>query len=171
MTDERHNPEVIIKLAGGLLSRQFGREISLRPVKVFSTFKSVVVRVRVIRGAADLPGTLIVKKVREGSRGYDPNSPATTNAAHDLFNDWAAARFLHGLCNDPPLSPRFYAGCRTEGLIVLEDLEAFAELSEEQGQMRALGESAREVVKRLGELWPAEVCRLPAYPAFNIICQ
>jgi len=47
-------------------------------------------------------------------------------------------------------------------------LEAFADLSDERQQLQALGKSAREAVKRLRELWPAEVCDLPYYPAFYI---
>jgi hypothetical protein len=46
-------------------------------------------------------------------------------------------------------------------------IEVFAELSEEHGQMRALGESARVMWKRLHELWPTELCVLPYYPAFR----
>jgi hypothetical protein len=167
MTDERHNPEVIVKLAGVLLSRQLGRGIYLQPGRVFSTLKSVVVRCRVTRGAADLPDTLIVKKVREGRRGYDPDSPATTNAAHDLFNDWAAARFLHGLRDDPPLSPRFYAGGRAEGLIVLEDLgdgEAPNTADALQGGDSALAEQTLiEHAELLGQLHAVTMGRREEY--------
>jgi hypothetical protein len=122
MIDERHTPEAIVNLAESLLSRQFDQAAHLVPVRMFSGFKSVVARCRIERGAADLPDALIVKKVREDRVGYFPNSQATPNAAHELFNDWAAARFLEGLGHDPPLSPRFYAGDREHGLIVLEDL-------------------------------------------------
>jgi hypothetical protein len=166
MTDERHNPEIILQLAATLLSRQFGREIHLRPVSVFSTLKSVVVRGSVSAGAADLPETLIVKKVREG-RGYDPDSPATGNAAHDLFNDSAATQFLHGLCDDPPLSPRFYAGDRLEGLIVLEDLgdgEAPNTADALQGNDPILGEQTLiEHAALLGKLHAATMGRREEY--------
>ena len=122
MSDERHSPETIVNLAESLLSRQFDQAAHLVPDRVFSGFKSVVVRCRIESRAADLPDALIVKKVREDRVGYFPNSQATPNAAHELFNDWAAARFLEGLGHDPPLSPRFYAGDREHGLIMLEDL-------------------------------------------------
>ncbi|HEV2665348.1 MAG TPA: hypothetical protein VG324_10570, partial [Blastocatellia bacterium] len=115
-------PDAIVNLAESLLSRQFDQAVRLVRDRVFSGFKSVVVRCRVEGRGAGLPDTLIVKKAREDRMGYFPDSQATPNAAHELFNDWAAARFLYGLGNDPPLSPRFYAGDRERGLIVLEDL-------------------------------------------------
>jgi hypothetical protein len=46
-------------------------------------------------------------------------------------------------------------------------LAAFAELSEEHGQMCGIGRSARALWVRLHELWPAESCTLPYYPAFQ----
>jgi hypothetical protein len=122
MIEDRHNPEAIVNLAESLLSRQFDQAVRLVPDRVFSGFKSVVARCRVESSGAVLPDALIVKKAREDRGGYFPDSQAAPNAAHELFNDWAAARFLDGLGHDPPLSPRFYAGDRENGLIVLEDL-------------------------------------------------
>jgi hypothetical protein len=122
MIDERHNPEVIVKFAEALLSLRFDQEVRLVRDRVFSGFKSVVVRCRVESSGAGLPEALIVKKAREDRGGYFPDNQAAPNAAHELFNDWAAARFLDGLGHDPPLAPRFYAGDRKHGLIVLEDL-------------------------------------------------
>jgi hypothetical protein len=122
MSDEWHNPEVIVKFAEALLSPQFDHEVRLVRDRVFSGFKSVVVRCRVESSGASLPDALIVKKAREERGCYFPDNQAAPNAAHELFNDWAAARFLDGLGHDPPLAPRFYAGDRKHGLIVLEDL-------------------------------------------------
>src|SRR5215510_4147785 len=50
---------------------------------------------------------------------------------------------------------------------VIAWIEAFAELSEEHGQMRALGKSARAIWERLQDFWPTESCNLPFYPAFR----
>jgi hypothetical protein len=50
---------------------------------------------------------------------------------------------------------------------VIAWIEAFADLSEEHGQMRALGRSARAMWERLHDLWPIESCDLPYYPAFR----
>src|SRR5262245_17396401 len=91
MIDERHNPEAIVKFAEALLSRQFDHEARLVGDCVFSGFKSIVVRCHVESSGADLPDALIVKKAREDRVGYLPDSQATPNAAHELFNDWAAA--------------------------------------------------------------------------------
>jgi hypothetical protein len=90
MIDERHTTETIVDLAEALLSRQFDRAVRLVRDRVFSGFKSVVVRCRLESRAADFPDALIVKKVREDRGGFFPNSQAMPNAAHELFNDWAA---------------------------------------------------------------------------------
>jgi len=50
---------------------------------------------------------------------------------------------------------------------VVVGVEAFADLSEEFGQMQAVGKSARDMLKTLRPLWPAAVSRLPSYPAFR----
>lgn len=120
--DERHNPEFIAKIAGRILSDHFGEEICLCPEKIFSTWGSIVVRCRVIGQPSAIPHTLIVKKAREDRVKYDPDSSSVPNAAHAIFNDWAAIRFLNQISSDPPLSPSSYGGSREFGLIVLEDL-------------------------------------------------
>lgn len=167
MIDERHTPEAIVKLAEELLSRQFDQEALLVQDRVFSGFKSVVVRCRVESRGADLPDALIVKKAREDMVGYFPNSHATPNAAHKLFNDWAAARFLDGLGHDPPLSPRFYAGDRENGLIVLEDLgdgEAPNTIDALQGNDPQLAEQTLvEHAALLGQLHAATMGRYEEY--------
>jgi hypothetical protein len=67
MIDERHNPEAIVNLAESLLSRQFDQAVRLVRDRVFSGFKSVVVRCRVESSGAGLPEALIVKKARSSS--------------------------------------------------------------------------------------------------------
>jgi hypothetical protein len=167
MIDERHTPEAIVNLAESLLSRQFDQEARLAPDSVFPGFKSVVVRCRVEGRDTGLPDALIVKKAREDRMGYFPNSDATPNAAHELFNDWAAARFLYGLGHDPPLSPRFYAGDRKHGLIVLEDLgdgEAPNTIDALQGHDPQLAEQTLvEHAALLGQLHAATMGRYEEY--------
>jgi len=167
MIDERHNPEAIVKFAEALLSRQFDLEARLVGGRVFSGFKSVVVRCQVESRGAVLPNALIVKKAREDRVGYFPDSQATPNAAHELFNDWAAARFLDGLGHDPQLSPRFYAGDRKHGLIVLEDLgdgEAPNTIDALQGHDPQLAERTLvEHAALLGRLHAATMGRYEEY--------
>ena len=122
MNDERHDPRAIVKAAGRLLSEGAGGQVRLQVIKVITTSGSVVLRCRVESAPAGFPASLVVKKVREDQCGYDPDSPSAPNAAHWLFNDWAAAQFLGGLPHDPPLAPAFYGGSREFGLVVLEDL-------------------------------------------------
>jgi len=167
MIDERHTTEAIVNLAEALLSRQFDQAVRLVRDRVFSGFKSVVLRCRVESRGADLPDALIVKKVREERGGYFPNSQATPNVAHELFNDWAAARFLAGLGHDPPLGPRLYAGDRQHGLIVLEDLgdgEAPNTIEALQGSDPHLAEQTLvEHVALLGQLHAATMGRHEEY--------
>lgn len=122
MIDGRHNPDSIADVAGDVLSRQFGKTISLRKTKVFTTGASIVVRCHVIDAHFDVPASFIAKKAREDEFGYDPNSPETPNPAHWLFNDWAASEFLNNVPSAVPFSPLLYGGNKDYGLIVLEDL-------------------------------------------------
>jgi hypothetical protein len=167
MIDERHNPEAIVNLAESLLSRQFDQDVRLVRDRVYSGFKSVVVRCHVESSGSGLPNALIVKKAREDGMGYFPDSQARPNAAHELFNDWAAARFLGGLGHDPPLSPRFYAGDRGHGLIVLEDLgdgEAPNTTDALQGHDPQLAEQTLvEHAALLGQLHAATMGRYEEY--------
>jgi hypothetical protein len=167
MIDKRHNPEAIVNLAEALLSRQFDHEARLVRDRVFYGFKSVVVRCRVESSVAGLPEALIVKKAREDMGGYSPDSQAPPNAAHELFNDWAAARFLDRLGHNPPLGPRFYAGDRQHGLIVLEDLgdgEAPNTVDALQGHDPQLAEQTLiEHAALLGQLHAATMGRYQEY--------
>ena len=68
--------------------------------------------------------------------------------------------------------PDALRGDRQRGLTTLRQqilawLAAFADLYEEFGGMPALGISARCVLERLRNLWPAEISSLPYYPAFR----
>lgn len=121
MIDARHNPDSIADVASHVLSRQFGRRISLRKDKVFTTGASIVVRCHVIDAHSDVPASFIAKKAREDEFGYDPDSPATPNPAHWLLNDWAASEFLNNVPSAVPFSPLLYGGSKDYGLIVLED--------------------------------------------------
>jgi hypothetical protein len=172
MIDDRHNPEAIVKFAEALLSRQFDQEAHLVRDRVFPGFKSVAVRCRVEGRVAGLPDSLIVKKAREDRMGYFPDSQATPNAAHELFNDWAAARFLDGLGHDPSLSPRFYAGDREHGLIVLEDLgdgEAPNTIDALQGHDPQLAEQTLvEHAALLGKLHAATMGRYEEYQQIRL---
>jgi len=167
MKDERHDPNMIVKIAGELLSEGAGGQVRLRVSKVILTWGSVIVRCRVESAPADLPADLIVKKVREDRCGYDPDSPVAPNAAHWLFNDWAAAQFLGGISHDPPLSPEFYGGSRELGLVVLEDLgegEAPTTADALQGSDSALTEQTLvEHASLIGQLHAMTLGRAEQY--------
>jgi hypothetical protein len=46
-------------------------------------------------------------------------------------------------------------------------LNAFSEMTEEFNQMPSLGNSARRLLSRLKQLWPAETHTIPYYSAFK----
>jgi tRNA A-37 threonylcarbamoyl transferase component Bud32 len=64
---------------------------------------------------------IIKRAMAAGHDTYDPDA-SSPGPAWRLFNDWAGLQFLSQLADGPPPSPRFYAGDRTQGLIVVEDL-------------------------------------------------
>ena len=89
------------------------------------------------------------------------------------FTGWLKRRALE-YPSSHSSSTRALSGDYQRGLTTLRQqvvawLEAFADLSDERQQLQALGKSARDAVKRLRELWPAEVCSVPYYPAFRVI--
>jgi hypothetical protein len=68
--------------------------------------------------------------------------------------------------------PDALEGDRPRGLTSLRQqvvawIDAFAEMSEEFNQMPSLGNSARRLLSRLKELWPAETHTIPYYSAFT----
>jgi hypothetical protein len=83
------------------------------------------------------------------------NAAARWNIFHTI---WRVPDALHGD------RPRGATSLRQQ---VVAWLEAFSEMSEEFNQMPSLGNSARRLLSRLKQLWPAETHTIPYYAAFN----
>ena len=65
------------------------------------------------------PASVVVKQVNTEHEAYEPDNPAFGPASR-LFNEWAALQLLRDLEAD--FVPRFYAGDRDNGVILIEDL-------------------------------------------------
>ena len=107
-----------------LLSSTWGEEVNLETGESLGgSNRSHVLRYKFAKAPSNAPETIVVKHaVAQGGETYDPD--AATGAAWRLFNDWAGLQFLtqcFGDAADMP-TPRFIAGDRTNGLIVLHDL-------------------------------------------------
>jgi hypothetical protein len=103
------------------------------------------------------------------SRGY-PEVADDRVFYRGLVEAGARLNILHLIHRVPTaLSGDYQRGLTTLRQQVVAWLETFADLSDERQRLQALGRSAREAAQRLKELWPAEVCSLPYYPAFRVI--
>jgi hypothetical protein len=107
-----------------LLSSTWGEEVKLEAGESLGgSNRSHVLRYKFAKAPSNAPETVVVKHaVASGGETYDPD--ATQGAAWRLFNDWAGLQFLtqcFGASEDMP-TPRFIAGDRENGLIVLHDL-------------------------------------------------
>ena len=89
--------------------------------------RSHVYRFNLLDGPQDAPASVVVKRAAiRGDESYDPG--ANEGPAWRLFNDWAGLQFLGQVAGDASPAPRFYAGDREAGLIVLEDLSGGEQL-------------------------------------------
>ena len=84
-----------------------------------SSNRSGVYRFSVLWGPDGAPESVVVKQGKiEETRG----------STVGLFNEWAGTRFLAEMGGHEPIGPRFYAGDRETGLLVIEDLKAGEQL-------------------------------------------
>lgn len=83
--------------------------------------RNLLLRATIANPPADLPRTLIVKKVI--SEQYDPDDVHSWDSMRFL-KDWAGAAFLSQVAPESSHGPRFYGGDRALGLILLEDMGA-----------------------------------------------
>ena len=124
------DPDLILPRTTEILRDKYGASVDLQWLHTFPESPgkqaSTVIRCRVIKGSPDLPSTLVIKKVRDdgGAKNgpYRPDSPQGPNIAFDFLNEWAALDLLQKLGPSPPIVPVLYAGDRSSGLLIMEDL-------------------------------------------------
>jgi hypothetical protein len=114
-TDPLTNRAALVAASEILLSRRFDQDIHLALRNTLTTRKSLVLRCAIIPPASHLPVTIIAK-----SPLPFPDDPFAQRA--NFVSEWAALSFLDHITPDLPLAPRCYAGDRTAGVLVLEDL-------------------------------------------------
>jgi phosphotransferase family enzyme len=112
------------------LARAWGGAVRLAPGRPL-TPRGNVCRCRVVAGPPGTPPSVIVKRARiRPGRRYEPDAAEYGDTAWLLCNDWAGLQFLTEVGGPLPPAPRFYAGDREAGLIVLEDLGTCATLDD-----------------------------------------
>lgn len=123
-TDQERSLSTIKTRAEELLTDVWGYKVQLapHPVDLKASGRTQVYRFSLLENPVDAPQHVIVKAmpVTEGISAASNTTPE--NAFQLLFNDWAGLQFLSEIAPDSALAPRFYAGDKTHGLIVMEDL-------------------------------------------------
>jgi Phosphotransferase enzyme family len=114
----------IVPAVEKLLSDLFKGKVRLDSAEVLrGSNRSNVSRLIVLEGPQDTPQSIIVKQaVAVGREVFNPELPE--GPAWRLFNEWAGLQFLTETVGATSPTPRFYAGDRDKGLLVLEDLGA-----------------------------------------------
>ena len=118
-TENRGNFAPIVAAAEQVLARAWDRPVRLGDVTPLTEKgrRNVVLRCRNLSGGA--PSSVIIKHVVTDN--YDPENTTSWDVRR-FFSDWAGAAFLSALPSLPCSGPRFYAGERTFGFFILEDL-------------------------------------------------
>jgi hypothetical protein len=146
----------IVAAAEQVLTRVLGQSVRLGDVASLTEQRrrNVVLRCRNL--SAGTPSSVIIKHAVADH--YDPENTPSWDVRRFL-NDWAGAAFLSTLPSTPHFSPRFYAGDRTFGLFILEDLGAHRSLVEPLLEENAASATAalRTFATTLGKLHAATI--------------
>jgi hypothetical protein len=166
MTTEKLAPPEVAAAAATLLASSLGGPVQLDEGRALSG-RDHVFRFALRDGPAGAPASVIVKRprLREGAE-VDPND--AEGDTRRLFHDWAALEFLSEASPNAPVAPRYLAGDRQRGLMVIEDLgagesidafllgadpataeEALLELARTLGRMHARTVGRQEVYNRV----------------------
>ncbi len=139
-TDQGRSLSIIKLRVEELLTGIWGSKVQLAPnaADLQASGRTLVYRFSLLEKPVDAPQHVIVKAMPITEGISEASSTAPENSFRLLFNDWAGLQFLSSFrlfFNDwaglqflseiaphPALAPRFYAGDKAHGLIVMEDL-------------------------------------------------
>lgn len=125
MTSGSDRYDELKPLLQGALARALGGQVGIGAIERISDpdRRNQLLRCHLVQAPAGTPVTVMVKRRRPGD--YDPEAHHTA-ATRGLYRDWAGLQFLSELGAEIGTeiagSPRFYAGDRAAGLILMEDL-------------------------------------------------
>ncbi|HEY4387374.1 MAG TPA: phosphotransferase [Ktedonobacteraceae bacterium] len=107
-----------------LLTEVWGNEVQLAPyaADLKASGRTQVYRFSLLEKPVDAPQHVIVKAMPMTEGISEASNTAPENSFQLFFNDWAGLQFLSEIAPHPALAPRFYAGNKAHGLIVMEDL-------------------------------------------------
>jgi hypothetical protein len=112
-----------LTLAEKLLSEAFGVAVRLDAGDdLGGSDRTQVYRFNILEGPGNAPATVIVKQAHSTAQAlYKPDTG--TIPAWTFFNEWASLQFLsHMVSDEVSFGPQFYAGDRTAGLLIMEDI-------------------------------------------------
>lgn len=125
MSTDQGRPLSILKMrVEELLTEAWGNEIQLAPnaADLQASGRTQVYRFSLLKKSVDAPQHVIVKALHITEDISEASNTTPDDAFRLFFNEWAGLRFLSEVAPHSALAPRFYAGNKTHGLIVMEDL-------------------------------------------------
>jgi hypothetical protein len=123
-TDQGRSLSIIKMRVEELLTEVWGNEVQLAPnaTDLKASGRTQVYRFSLLEKPVDAPQHIIVKAMPMTEGISEASNTAPENSFQLFFNDWAGLQFLSEIAPHPALAPRFYAGNKAHGLIVMEDL-------------------------------------------------
>ena len=123
-TDQGRSLSIIKVRVEELLTEVWGNKVQLAPnvADLKASGRTQVYRFALLEKPVDAPQHVIVKAMPITEGISEASSTAPENSFRLFFNDWAGLQFLSEIAPHPALAPRFYAGDKAHGLIVMEDL-------------------------------------------------
>lgn len=123
-TDQGRSLSTIKLRVEELLTEVWGHEVQLAPkaADLQASGRTQVYRFSFFKKPVDAPQHVIVKAITMPEGISEASNTAAKNSFQLFFNDWAGLQFLSEIAPHPALTPRFYAGDKAHGLIVMEDL-------------------------------------------------
>ncbi len=125
MSTDQGRPLSMIKMrVEELLTEVWGSEVQLAPnaVDLQASGRTQVYRFSLLEKPTDAPQSVVVKAMPMIEGISEASNTSPENPFRLFFNDWAGLHFLSEVAPHSSLAPRFYAGDKTHGLIVMEDL-------------------------------------------------